>query len=99
MPNYAEILRESIDMLKKDKEVKWTVKARESFTVIKRAFGEAPILNSPSYQKPFLMFYFASPNTVIAILLQKTEEEKEQAVAFFSQVLRDVELKYGIMEK
>jgi len=33
------------------------------------------------------------------VLLQKNEENKEHLVALFSQVLRDAELKYKILEK
>ena len=53
----------------------------------------------PDYTKPFIIFSFASPHTVAAILLQKNEEGHEQPIAFFSQVLRDAELKYNILEK
>ena len=54
---------------------------------------------SPNDQNPFLIFSFASPNIVSTVLLQKNGEEKGQLVAFFSQVLRDAELKYDILEK
>ena len=33
------------------------------------------------------------------VLLQKKEEGYDQPIAFFSQVLRDTELKYNILEK
>ena len=33
------------------------------------------------------------------VLLQKNEEGQEKPIAFFSKGLRDVELKYNIMEK
>lgn len=42
---------------------------------------------------------FASENTIATILLQKNSEGFEQPIAFFSRALRDVELKYRILEK
>ena len=51
------------------------------------------------YDKPFMIFSFASPHTIAGVLLQKNEEGYEQPIAFFSQVLRDAELKYNILEK
>lgn len=61
-------------MLKKEREVKWTVETRESFYGIKKEFSKAPILASLVYQMPFLIFSFASPNTVTIVLLQKNNE-------------------------
>jgi hypothetical protein len=60
---------------------------------------EAPVLIIPDYSKDFLIFSFASFNTVVAVLLQKNSEGLEQPIAFFSWALRDAELKYQIMDK
>ena len=73
--------------------------ARESFARIKEALQEAPILISPDYQKPFQIFSFASPSTIVVVLLQKNEERNEQPITFFSKVRRDAKLKYNILEK
>jgi hypothetical protein len=56
-------------------------------------------LISPDYSKDFLIFSFASFDTVAAVLLQKNEEGREQPIAFFSKALRDAEVRYEIMEK
>jgi hypothetical protein len=60
---------------------------------------EAPVLISPDYSKDFLIFYFSSFDTVAVVLLQKNVEGLEQPISFFSRALRDVEVKYNIMEK
>ena len=57
------------------------------------------MLISPDYSKNFLIFSFASCDTVAAVLLQKNDQGREQSVAFFSKALRDAELRYEIMEK
>ena len=97
--NSAEILREITNMLKKNNEVKWNMKARASFDLIKKALTEAPVLISPDYTKDFLIFSFASEHTIAAVLIQKNKENQEQPIAFFSRVLRDAELKYSTVEK
>jgi hypothetical protein len=97
--NFVEIVKDIIAMLKKGNEVKWTVGARNSFDQIKMALTEAPVLISPNYSKDFLVFSFALFDTVAIVLLQKNEEGFEKPVSFSSKVLRDVELKYDIMEK
>ena len=79
--------------------MKWTAEPREYFIQIKRALTKALVLISPDYSKDFLVFYFASFDTVAAVLLQKNEEGREQPIAFFSKALRDAEIRYEIMEK
>ena len=86
-------------MLKKDQEVKWTTKAWNSFEKIKQALKEAPVLVSPGFSKYFLTFSFASQDTIVVVLLQKNDEGLEQPIAFFSNTLRDSELKYSTLEK
>jgi hypothetical protein len=56
-------------MLRKGNEVKWTVEARESSSLIKKALTEAPMLISPDYSKDFLIFSFASFDRVESVLL------------------------------
>jgi hypothetical protein len=97
--NFVEMVKHITAMLRKGKEVKWTAEPRESFTQIKRALTEAPVLISPDYSKDFLVFSFTSFDTVAAVLLQKNEEGREQPIVFFSKALRDPEIRYEIMEK
>jgi hypothetical protein len=86
-------------MLRKGNEVKWTNEPKESFTQIKRALTEAPVLISPDYSREFLILSFSSFDTVAAVLLQRNEEGREQPIAFFNKALRDAETRYEIMEK
>ena len=99
IPNFAKIVKLITGMLKKDNGVNWMTEARASFTHIKKVISEAPMLASPDYLKDFLIFSFSSEHTIIAVLLQKNEEGFEQSIAFFSKSLRDVELRYDILEK
>jgi hypothetical protein len=73
--NFAELVKHITAMLRKGKEIKWTVEPRESFIQIKRAMTEAPVLISPDYSKDFLIFSFASFDTVAVVLLQKNKGE------------------------
>jgi hypothetical protein len=79
--------------------VKWTVEFRNCFNQIKRALTEAPVLINPNYSKEFLIFSFASSDTLVVVLLQRNTEGLEQPISFFSRALRDAEMRYDIMEK
>jgi hypothetical protein len=60
---------------------------------------EAPVLIIPDYSKEFRIFSFASFDTLVVVLLQKNAEGLEQHISFFNRSLRDVEMRYDIMEK
>jgi hypothetical protein len=97
--NFAELVKHITAMLRKGHEIKWTAEPRKSFDQIKKALTEAPVLVSPDYSKDFIIFSFASFDSVAAVLLQKNDQGQEQPIAFFSKALRDAELRYEIMEK
>ena len=86
-------------MLGKDKEIKWTPEAKQSFEYIKKVISEAPVLASPGFSKYFLIFSFPSRHTVVGVLLQKNHEGHEQPIAFYIKTLRDAPLKYNILDK
>jgi len=85
-------------MLRKGIEVKWIAKSREFFNQIKKALTEAPVLISTDYSKDFLIFSFASFDTVVVVLLQNNDAGLEQPISFFSRSLIDIEVIYDIME-
>jgi hypothetical protein len=97
--NFVELMKYITTMLKKGNEVKWTFEAREYFDQIKEALIEAPLLIIPDYSKDFLIFSFASFDTLVVVLLQKNEEGLEHPISFFNRALRDEEVRYDIMEK
>ena len=71
IPNFVEIVRDITRMLKKGVDIKWIAEARHSFEEIKRALTQAPVLISRDFSKEFLVFTFASKNTIAKVLLQK----------------------------
>jgi hypothetical protein len=97
VPNFAEEVKLITTMLKKENEVRWTPQSRHSFAQIKKALTEAPVLISPDCSKDFLIFSFASPGTVVVVLLQTNDSGLEQPIAYFSRALRDVEVRYDII--
>ena len=86
-------------MLNKDIEIKWDRKARMAFQWVKDALVSAPVLASLKYDRDFIVFSFASQDTITIVLLQKNDEGYEQPISFFSIALRDAEVRYDILEK
>jgi hypothetical protein len=53
----------------------------------------------PDYSKEFMIFYFATFDTLVVVLHQKNTERLEHLISFFNRALRDEELRYDFMEK
>eukprot|EP00253_Pinus_taeda_P005013 PITA_05013 len=99
IPNLAELIRLLSNMLKKDAKVGWSLETKQAFESIKAALTQTPVLTSPQFDKNFMIFSFASDHTIAAVLLQKYDEGNENPILVFIQALRDMPLKYQIMEK
>jgi hypothetical protein len=80
-------------MPRKGKEVKWALEARNYFDQIKQAMTEAPVLINPDYSKEFMIFSFASLDTLATVLLQKNSDGMEQPISFISRALREAKIK------
>jgi hypothetical protein len=84
--------------LKKDIALRWDDKAIKSFEDIKDTISQAPVIN-PDYSRDFIIFSFASQDTIASVLLQRDADNYEHPMDFMSKVLRDSELNYSITDK
>jgi hypothetical protein len=99
IPNLAKIIKHITYILRKENEIKWNPEAKKSFEDIKVALTRAPVLSSLDFTKDFILFSFASEHTIVGVLLQKDEQDFENAITYFRKTLRDAPLRYDIMEK
>jgi hypothetical protein len=86
-------------MLRKGNGVKWIVEDRNYFYQIKQALTESHLLMILDYSKEFLIFSFASHDTLVTFLLHKNSDGMEHPISFFRRAWRDTEFRYDIMEK
>jgi len=99
IPNLAELMKPIQTLLKKNVKFMWTDEGRNAFDTIKDGITRSPVLVSSDYTKDFMIFSFASEDTIVGVLLQKNFEGFERPIAFMSRALQNSELKYTIMEK
>ncbi|XP_057849103.1 uncharacterized protein LOC131060024 [Cryptomeria japonica] len=97
--NFVDIVKPIVHMLKKGATMDWAADALDAFVAIKRAITEAPVLISPDFTKPFLIFSFASLHTVAAVFLQKNADGHEHPIAYYRKSMSPMEVKYEINEK
>ena len=74
VPNFLELVKHIMMMLRKENDIKWDDDTRKSFITIKSALTEAPVLASPDFSKDFLTFSYASKDTIAVVLLQRNVE-------------------------
>ena len=99
VPNFAERIKPLSTLLKKDVAFRWGKETDRSFEDIKNVIFQVPVLISPDFSRDFIIFSFASQDTIARVLMQKDADNFEHPVAFMRKVLRDSELKYTITEK
>jgi hypothetical protein len=58
-----------------------------------------PVLVNPYFYNDFIIFSFASKDTIARVLLQKNDQEDEKPITFMRKDLRESELNYNITEK
>eukprot|EP00253_Pinus_taeda_P034247 PITA_34247 len=93
IPNFVEVFKNITKMLKKGVDFKWTAKAKKSFEEIKKALTQAPILISPDFTKEFLIFTFASEDTIARVLLQKGNQDGKRGKWIAKLLEYDIDIK------
>ena len=97
--NYAQISAPLTDMLRKNKQFKWTDQAETSFCKIKSMLAAKPVLTIVNYDKQFYLFVDSSDVAIGAALMQMDDEGKYKPVCYFSKKLTDAQRKYCTTDK
>ena len=84
VPDFAQIVKHLQQMVKKSVQFKWTNIEKDAFTKIKTVVAHAPSLRSPDFDKDFILYTFASDNSLAVVLTQKEEGEDEFPISFMS---------------
>ena len=84
VPDFAQIVKPSQQMVKQSVQFKWTDIEKGAFNNIKIAVAHAPSLKSPDFEKDFILYTFASDNSLATVLTQKEERGDEYPISFMS---------------
>jgi hypothetical protein len=85
-------------LLKKDKEWKWNEKEQASFDLLKSRLTNAPLLQYPDFNEPFIITTDASGYAIGAILSQG-KLGSDKPIAYASRTLNGAKLNYATVEK
>ena len=92
VPDFAQIVKPLQQMVKQSVQFKWTYLEKVSFNDIKAVIAHALSLRSPYFEKDFILYTFASYNSLAAVLKQKGELGDEYPISFMSTRLQGDEL-------
>ena len=68
VPDFTQIVKPLQQMVKQSIQFKWTDVEKNAFSKIKTAIAHAPSLKSPDFDKDFILYTFASEDSLAAVL-------------------------------
>ena len=74
-------------MVKKSVQFKWNDVEKNTFSKIKTVVAHAPSLKSPDFDKDFILYTFASDDSLAVVLTQKEDGGDEFPISFMSTLL------------
>src|SRR5688572_11185023 len=87
-----------LELLKKDIPYQWGEKQQQAFEFLKKRLINAPILQYPDFNQPFIVLTDASGTGVRAVLSQLDDNGNERVIAYASRSLTSAERNYGITD-
>lgn len=97
--DFSRHAKPMLELLAKDKSYKWEKRQQNAFEYLKKRLVEAPILQYPDFNKPFILLTDASGTGLGAVLAQLDDEGKERVIAYASRALTPAEKNYPITEQ
>ena len=66
--DFSQIVKPLQQMVKQSVQFKWTNLEKNAFRKIKKSIAHAPSLKSPNFEKDFILYTFASDDSLAAVL-------------------------------
>lgn len=100
IPSFSEQAYALTELTKKDKpnRICWTPDCEKAFQGLKSSLCTEPVLQSPDFEKTFIVQTDASEHGIGAVLLQEGQGQL-QPIAYISRKLLPRECKYSTVEK
>ena len=85
-------------MVKQSVQFKWNDLDKNAFSKIKESIAHAPSLKIPNFEKDFILYTFASNDSLAVVLTQKEDGGDEYPISFMSTGLQGDELNYPVVD-
>lgn len=98
VPDFSTLISPLTALLRKGKKFLWTPECEASFRKIKECLVQAPVLNCPDYDLPFVIQCDASGYGLGAVLLQ-THPDGDRVISYLSRSLTKQERNFSTTER
>jgi hypothetical protein len=95
---FTENIKPLQKMTHKDVEFKWDDERKSSFSNIKTAISQAPMLRSPDFSKYLFLYTFSSDQSLYEVLNQKDDENNVALISFMSTNIQGAKLNYPAID-
>ena len=97
VPDFTKIVKPLQQMVKQSVQFKCIDVEKNAFSKIKTSIAHAPSLKSPYFEKDFILYTFASDDSLVVVLTQKEDGGDEFPISFMSTGLQggEIELPSG----
>ncbi|KAL4092465.1 hypothetical protein QTP88_026966 [Uroleucon formosanum] len=96
---YSQIAKPITILLKKGQSFEWTAECQTAFETLIRKLIQAPILQYPNFEEPFILTTDASGYAIGSIISQGREIGQDLPIAYASRTLNKAEQNYSTTEK
>ena len=97
--NFSTICLPLTNLLQKGRKFSWTAECQKAYEDVRAMLSFSPVLKSPRFEDPFILYTDASGGGVGGVLMQKDDNGVERPVAYFSRKLNKHQLHYAPIEK
>jgi hypothetical protein len=97
--DFMETIKPLQNMIHKDVEFTGDDERKDAFNNIKTTISQAPMLQSPNFNRDFFLYNFAYDQSLAAVLTQKDDDNNEALVLFMSTNIQGAKLNYPAVDK
>jgi hypothetical protein len=97
--DYAIRAHGFLRLLRHDIPFHWDDHAQQSFDDLKEALSNAPLISAPDYNHDYILYVSASAISVVGVLVQLEDDNREHVIYYVSKNLSGPPLKYKHEEK
>ena len=97
--DFAQIVKPLQQMVKQSVQFKWIDVEKNAFSKIKTSITHATSLKIPNFEKDFILYTFASDDSLAVVLTQNEDSGDEYPISFMSIGLQGGELNYPAVDK
>ena len=98
IPNYTDLIKSLLELLKHDREFIWIKLCESQFTLLKKKLVECPVLKYPNFKKP-LFVHTNSSRFALGAQLCQVFEDRCHPIAYHSKMLNAAQQRYSTYER